>query len=154
MYLFFYFFLWRRISLHYRVLACFWDGSAQFIAPYSTIGTSNGKALLWYLIFPLIAESGMEVYDENSSKNTWITFALQPLVASCATATGIYTIPVYYVVIAFPYVFHLVIKKSKKIWFIIRNMIFSMLPIGIYAVCSISSTKNTRAEQLYLNLMI
>lgn len=141
---------WMLALVIYIVMAVMWDGSMQLVSPYFTVGAANGKALMWYLVFPLIAECGMELYERKAKKHTWATFAIIPLAATASTATGIYTIPVYYISFAIPYLVIVWLNDRTNLLNMIKNMFIAMLPIlpiGIYAVISISTTAETWTKQ-------
>ena len=143
----------------YLFLYVFFDKSMQLISPYSTVGTSNGKTIMWYLIFPLVLRNGIELFNNTHKRSLWLSFALLPLAAICGTATAVYTIPLYYITFGIPYIILRIVAKDKHIIATIGKMAICMIPVsvfGIYSLINISGTKATWAEHFsfnYVNLM-
>lgn len=121
----------------YSLLVMFY-GKGSLMSSYLVVGTWIGKALLFHLIIPLLLSECIDVVEEKQTRTTWVKIGVIAVAGVGVTATGIYTVPIYLLSIAVPYILYLFYKhRLNTIFSLLKSVICSMsvfIMIGIYAV--------------------
>lgn len=122
----------------YSLLIMFY-GTGYLLSPYLVEGTTwVGKALLFHLIIPLLLSECIDIVEEKQTYITWIKIGVIAVAGVGVTATGIYTVPIYLLSIAIPYILYLLFKhRLDTIISLIKSAVCSLtvfIIIGIYAI--------------------
>lgn len=128
----------RFLCLYIYSLLVVLYGKGSLLSSYLLVGTWTGKALLFHLILPLLLSECIDIVEGKQTCMTWIKTGVVSVAGVAATATGVYTVPVYLLSIAMPYILYLLFKrKVNMICSLLKNAIYSLavfIAIGIYAV--------------------
>lgn len=140
----------RWLCLLIALIMSAFCGNGYLVCSYITAGTWMGKAVLFFAVLPLLMSNFIEIVNDNNERQTWIKIGILAVAGVAATATGIYTVPIYCATAAIPYCLQLVIqRKFEKLIIILKKMSLSMLGIifiGIYAIYQIIKSGNNWAE--------
>lgn len=134
----------------YSLLVMFY-GTGYVMSSYMAVGTWVGKALLFHLVIPLLLSECIDIYEERHNYVTWIKIGMIAVVGISATATGVYTVPVYLCSVAIPFVVYLIChRRGKTVVALLKNAICSLtvfIGIGIYAVTLIICNRRGKSEE-------
>lgn len=130
----------RFLCLYLYSLLVMFYGQGSLVPSFLVVGTWIGKALLFHLIIPLLLSECLDIVEEKQTYITWIKIGVIAVAGVGATATGIYTVPVYLLSIAVPYIVYLFYEhRTKTIIPLLKSAISSLsvfILIGVYAVAS------------------
>lgn len=125
-------------------------GNGYLISSYLFVGTWIGKALLTHFILPLLLSNCIDIIKGDIKAHVWIKIGCISVAGVAATANGIYTVPLYCLSLAVPYLIYLgVHKRFTYLFKILKYMVFSMAGIiffGVYAVLQVMQSGNRWAE--------
>ena len=135
----------------YLILVMSW-GNGYLTSTYLAVGAWSGKAALFHLILPVLLSKCLDIVNEECSVSDWILIGITAVAGIAATATGLYTVPIYCASMAIPYIIFLIVKrKFRKILQVLRHCILSMsgvIGIGIYSVINVLNLEGSWTEQI------
>lgn len=130
-------------------------GNGYLFSSYLAVGAFTGKAILFKLVIPLILSVCIDIYREDVSENVWYKLSYLSLAGVAATATGIYIVPIYCLVLGMPYIINLMyLKKYSYLILILKKCILSisgLIIIGLYAIIQMAGLENIWADKYYFN---
>ncbi len=140
----------RYLCMFLYALAKMFFGNGRIDVSYLAAGTWTGKAVLFHLIIPMVWSVCMDIYREDDKKSSWSMLWHLFVAGTAATATGLYTVPIYCLTLGLPYILILAWSKDfKRMFRVLWKAFLSMsgvLAIGLCALLEMIKKKNVWAK--------